>query len=297
MGSDAVLGIYRYVAPWIPHSNRLCRPSASGRQHDPPLMTDTDTPRLDAAVDIVDREADYISDERAAFDRFRARLSDIEPTHASTADGAVTGAGSTAIATAVSAQGEPGPGAPLRAARDAYRETVMAVRHYESEYGDTLRESLAEEFGAEVSTQVVDGRRLTPTLYRALRAGSESASDDRARFRRELERERESLASVRTALLDCHRRISRIENRSDGASTETLSRFDGRLAALEATCEDLADERQELIHGRSGVALSGVTGTSLPSFLYADLPTRCPGLLAVTDCLDRIYAARRNCLR
>ena len=260
-------------------------------------MTDTDTPRLDAAVDIVDREIDYISDERAAFDRFRARLSDIDPTPASTADGAVTGAGSTAIATAVSARSEPGPGVPLRAARDAYRETVMAVCHYESEYGDTLRESLVEEFGAEVSTGVVDGRRLTPTLYRALRAGSESASDDRASLRRELERERESLASVRTALLDCHRRISRIENRSDGASTETLSRFDGRLAALEATCEDLADERQELIHGRSGVALSGVTGTSLPSFLYADLATRCPGLLAVTDCLDRIYVARRNCLR
>lgn len=258
------------------------------------MTTTGDTPLTDALT-IVDRERRFVRDERAAFDRFRTRLSDIEPTAVEATD-ASAGVGA-AAATVVSARSDPSPGRPLRAVQEAYRETVMAVPHYETEYGDTLRANLTTEFSTEVASQVTDGTRLTPPLHRALVVGSESASEDRAQFQRSLERERDSLREVQPELVEVRRRVAGIEQSINRAPTETLSRLDGRLAALEATCGDLANERQRLVHGRSGVSLSGVTGTSLMSFLYGDCKRRCPALSAIAGCLDRIRDARERCLR
>ncbi|MFC7141588.1 hypothetical protein ACFQMA_17330 [Halosimplex aquaticum] len=259
-------------------------------------MTASNSAPLRTAIDIVDREIEYATDERAAFDRFRARLSNVDPTPPS-ATSATAGSGVTTMPAAVSTGGDPGPAASLRAVRTAYRETVMDVPHYEAEYGDTLRASLASEFCPEVATQVVDGRQLTPPLYRALWDGSESASDDRERFRRALERERESLVDIDGALAECDRRLAEIEPQLDDASTARLSRLDDRLADLEATCADLADERQSLVHGRPDVHLSGVAGTSLVTFLYGEFDARCPALSAIADRLQRIRDDRTRCLR
>lgn len=256
-------------------------------------MTASDHPALRNAIDVVDREIEYATDERAAFDRFRARLADVDPATPS----AMSAAGSGVATTPVSTRSEPAPAASLRAVRTAYRETVMDVPHYDAEYDDTLRENLTSEFGPEIAAQVVDGRQLTPPLYRALREGSESAGEDRERFRRALERERESLSAIERTLADCERRLAGIESELDRVTTERLSRLDDRLADLETTCAELASDRQELVHGRPDVRLSGVDGMSLVTFLYGDLDARCPALAAITDCLQRIREDRTRCLR
>ncbi|WP_436907960.1 DUF7260 family protein [Halosimplex marinum] len=261
-------------------------------------MTETPHDRVAEALRIVDREIEYSTDERAAFDRFRARLSNVEPWTPAAADGDATGpALGGAGPTAVAARSEPRAGAALRSVRAAYRETVMAVPHFEAEYDETLRASLAAEFGADVAAQVVDGARLTPPLYRALRAAADRAVDERRRFSRSLERERDSLAAVRDGLAACERRLDEIEGELDGADAERLSRLDERLADAEATCADLADERQRLVHGRPAVPLSGVDGVSLVTFLYGDRERRCPALAAVADCLERVRDLRARCLR
>jgi len=261
-------------------------------------MTDTPPERIADAVGTVDREIEYITDERVAFDRFRARLSKVDPWRPAESDGnavsAGLGGGGPALA---AARSEPRTGAGLRTVRTAYRETVMAVPHFEAEYDDTLSENLAAEFGADVATQVVDGTRLTPPLYRALAAAADRAVDERRRFRRALERERDSLVTVRDELAACERRLDDLVTDLDGADSARLSRLDERLADAESTCADLADERQQLVHGRPAVPLSGVDGVSLVSFLYSDRERRCPALAAVADCLERVRDLRTRCLR
>jgi len=270
-------------------------------------MTDSDHSELRDAIDAVDREIEYVSDERAAFDRFRARLTDIEPVEPSRASSVDVGIG----ATAVSTQRSPAATAPLRAVRTAYRETVMSVPHFDREYGEALETSIATEFGAEVSSQVVGGRQLTPPLYHALVTGSETASDEREQFRRTLDREHESLVPVRQRLADVDRRLDEIEQRldeldgehdgsggeHDDAAAETPSQLDGRLGDLEAVCADLAADRQDLLHRRPEVRLSGVTGTSLNAYLYSEFDANCPALSAITARLDRILESRVRCLR
>jgi hypothetical protein len=263
-------------------------------------MTDTDHSGLRDAIDAVDREIECVSDERAAFDRFRARLTDIEPVEPSRASSADVGIS----ATAVSVQRNPASTAPLRAVRTAYRETVMAVPHFDREYGETLETNIATEFGAEVASQVVGGRQLTPPLYRALLRGSETASDEREQFCRTLERERESVATVRQRLADVDRRLDDIDQRLDeldgergDAAAETRNRLDARLDDLEAVCADVAADRQDLLHCRPEVRLSGVTGTSLNTYLYGEFDASCPALAAITARLDRVLESRIRCLR
>lgn len=260
-------------------------------------MTETPHDRVADAVGTVDREIEYIADERAAFDRFRARLSKVEPWTPAEGEGGGAGALATAGATSVLSRSEPTTGTGLRTVRTAYRETVMAVPHFEAEYDDTLRANLAAECGADVAAQVVDGTRLTPPLYRALAAAADRAVDERSRFRRSLERERDSLTTVRDDLAACERRLDGIAADLDGADGEAPSALDERLADAESTCAKLADERQELVHGRPSVPLSGVDGVSLVSFLYGDRERRCPALAAVADCLERVRDLRTRCLR
>jgi hypothetical protein len=268
-------------------------------------MTETPHDRVVDAVGTVDREIEYIADERAAFDRFRARLSKVDPWTPATADGNATdavtaGTGPTVAGSAptlAAAQSEPRAGTGLRTVRTAYRETVMAVPHFEAEYDDTLRANLAAECGADVAAQVVDGTRLTPPLYRALAAAADRAVDERSRFRRSLERERDSLTTVSDDLAACERRLDEIAAELDGADVGSLGDLDERLADAEATCADLADERQRLVHGRPAVPLSGVEGVSLINFLYGDRERRCPALAAVADCLERVRELRTRCLR
>jgi len=260
-------------------------------------MTDTPHGRVADAVGVVDREIEYITDERAAFDRFRARLSKVDPWKPAEGGGSAAaglGEGGPALA---AARSESRAGAGLRTVRTAYRETVMSVPHFEAEYDDTLPENLGAEFGVDVATRVADGTRLTPPLYRALAAAADRAVDERRRFRHALDRERDSLVAVRDGLAACDRRLDEIVAELDGADTVALARLDERLADAESTCADLADERQQLVHGRPAVPLSGVDGVSLVSFLYGDRERRCPALAAVADCLERVRDLRTRCLR
>jgi hypothetical protein len=256
-------------------------------------MVQTCHPRIDRALEIVDRETDFAASERRAFERFRSRLTDEKPDlpRAQTDTGA---GGATALVTGVTAS----PGnASLRNVRAAYRETVMAVPHFESEYGGGLAENLAAEFGPDLAAQVADGQRLTPVLYDALLAASEACREERAAYERTLDEERESLRDVRRGLADCEARASELGDTVAAADdSRALAALDDRLAALEREVADLAAARQDLVHGRTARKLSGVSGESLTSFLYDNCEETCPALAAVASTTETIRSLRRECL-
>ncbi len=266
-------------------------------------MVRTTQPTIERARGRVETEIELVERERKAFRRFVARLHDMggeRPTPGEMdterpSAGETSAGGGPAVATVR----EPTPSEGLRAVRAAYRETVMAVPHYDREYGDTLAESMAAELGETLAGHVVDGQVLTPRLYEAVRAASERARDDRSDFLRHLGQERESLCEVAAELNDIESRLVELETRIDQAPTSAqLSRVDDALAALEERCTDLANRRQATIHGRSVRKISGVEGVSLLQYLYADrLATVTPALSDLADCLDAVRHQRTRCLR
>lgn len=255
-------------------------------------MVRTRQPTIDSALTCVGEEIDLVGTEREAFGRFLARLRDAQPTGFDAASRA-TGGGPTALTA-----GEAGTTTELREIRRAYRETVMAVPHYEREYGDTLRESLSEELGETLAGHVVDGQVLPPPIREALVAAVERARRNRGDFLGLLRRERESLETVAEGLNDVESRLVELDPRiATAPDSDQLAAIDSTLAALEQQCTDLATTRQETIHGRTVRRVSGIDGCSLVGYLYADMGTTTPALADVASCLDAIRHQRRRCLR
>ncbi len=79
---------------------------------------------------------------------------------------------------------------------DIYRETVMSVDHYTDLYGDTLEESLAQEFGPEVATTMTTSDQLTPQLRDRLVNCSQQARESRQSLLQGLKSEHTALEAA-----------------------------------------------------------------------------------------------------
>jgi hypothetical protein len=258
-------------------------------------MIETRQPRIETAREIVDGEIDAVSAEQRAFADFGARLADLEHT-VRTTPGPTLAAGSGGLSTLARTDGASAGG--LRQVRSAYRDTVMAVPHYEAEYDDSLAENVATEFGSELARCVATGNDLTPMTYEALVEETEQARLERARFLAALRRERASLRRIESALNDAERRAVAVADRVNGASTpETIDAVDEELRDLERRCDDLSTQRQETIHHRTVSNLSGIGDGSLSQYLYANRDSRFPALADVADCIETIQNLRQYCLR
>jgi hypothetical protein len=138
--------------------------------------------------------------------------------------------------------------------------------------------------------------RATAASYYAYH-GVVPGAADRETLLPALERERESLQSVRNTLDDCERRGSALgANARRTTDSVRLDSIDNQLAEIEIDCESAAATRQQLLHGRSAAALSGIGGTSLVRYLYGDCLVTCPALADIVACLDTIRRHRRYCL-
>lgn len=257
-------------------------------------MTETSQPRTEAAIEVTDREIEYTTAERDAFRSFRSRLERVDPTPASAARARPAGVGGVALV-----GGDRPSDSAGEAVRTAYRGTVMAVPHFDREYGDTLRECLAAEFSAAIAAAVTGPEPLTETHLDALAAAADRAVRERGEYLRAVRRERDSLTDVQETLDRCERAAMAVGQAIDDTPSGSgrLSEFDDRLATLESECDAAAVSRQRLLHGRSTATLSGVDGTSFAAFLYGDHETTCPALADIADCLSTIRRHRRRCLR
>lgn len=253
-------------------------------------MVETKQPTTEQAITLAEEEIELLEAETDAFERFLANLRDVETNSSGTVTSGVPPVGTVDV--------KPVPVEGLRTVRKAYRETVMAVPHYEEEYGDTFHESVAEELGEVLAGHIADGEVLTAPVYRALTAASEEARDNRRAFLRHLHHERDSLRDIEAELNDTERRVADLAERARAASrSPQLASIDTELASLERQCVTVANRRQSTIHGRSVRTLSGIDGTSLVRYLYTGMETVMPALSDTATLLNTIRYQREQCLR
>lgn len=256
-------------------------------------MVETRQPTIERASAIVEREIELVTDEQEAFERFGSRLRDVTPSTPEAAGRSTDPAGATAL---VASRSVPAPG--MTEIRTAYRETVMDVPHYDSEYGDSLRDSMQAEFGEQLARHVVDGQALVPVIHEALLEASAAANDDRGDYCQLLERERDSLQSIESDLNDLEARVVDLGERIT-ATTESseLASIDATLRSIETECTDLANERQQVIHNRTTRSFSGIEASSLVRYLYDGTGFVFPALTDISTCLDSVRHERTRCLR
>jgi len=129
-----------------------------------------------------------------------------------------------------------------------YKETVMSVPHYETEYGETVPESLAAELGPDTATSLAANGTLSPPAKHSLVRRSCKVADSRASLADAIETELDALSDTNTNLAGIDRRRRRLVdhlagiNGSDaGAAIDVWERLDD----LEAEAEAVAADRQQ----------------------------------------------------
>jgi hypothetical protein len=237
------------------------------------------TTRIDAARTVVAEERACVRAEYEAFDAFDRRIADLPTVAAATGPPLVT---------------DPRPADPsLARIRTAYEETVMGVPHYEAEYGDTVAESLAVEFGDELAAALVGGTALTPEFLDAVRAAAAAARREREAFLETLDREDESLAAAADAVADVRGTLDALDDgHHDTREFDDLRDLWARLSDLEARADGIGMRRQETIRSQRG-NLPGVPA-DLTEYLYADLAVSYPVLATVADLGDDVDRVRRR---
>jgi hypothetical protein len=181
----------------------------------------------------------------------------------------------------------------LERARTAYEETVMSVPHYDRDYGDTLAESLAAEFGDDIAAALVDGPALTPELGDVLRAAVAASRRERTQFLDVLAHEAESLGRIANDLASIRADLERLDDRplSERGFDDLRTLWD-RVGDLEARLDGVAMRRQETLDGHRG-GLPGVP-RNLQDYLYVDLSVTYPGLVAIAELGSTHRRARRR---
>ncbi|MFC7226443.1 hypothetical protein N0B31_03430 [Salinirubellus salinus] len=234
---------------------------------------------------VVREEHSRAAAERDAFERFRRRVESVDATPTSLPDGGQLLGGGTLT------RSRP-PDDRLDTVRDAYRETVMAVDHYEAEYDESLPTNLGAEFGDGVADALEGGQTFSPALRQTLLEGATEASERRARLCRALDSESVTLREAASTLREVEDLLDETEGPTLSESYETLRRRWDRLDAAETTLERVVDENQGDIHRGYGVAPRMGGPVALHEYLYDSQPYTHPVLAESTQLLDAVHAAQ-----
>ncbi|WP_053947937.1 DUF7260 family protein [Halolamina sediminis] len=173
--------------------------------------------------------------------------------------------------------------------RDAYRETVMDVEHFERDYGESLPVNLANEFGDGVAGAVVANDTLSPQVKRAVIASAKKSHTRRDRYLDTLDTERQRLDRAGDALDDAATRCAELDgNRLRLQSFEDLrARFD-RLDETRESLETALSRRQVQIHEGVTFGWQRRDSESVYRYLYRDMDATYPVLADGARVLARI---------
>jgi hypothetical protein len=140
------------------------------------------TAPIEGALAHLDEEVTQLRAEQQAFEQFAERVA------------ALTVASSQpATQSAVTSVTDGPAAATTRDVRAIYRETVIALAHYDDVYSDTLAESFAHEFGPDIATALTEEMPVTPLLQQHVCTAATQAASERTAFLETLATERSAL--------------------------------------------------------------------------------------------------------
>lgn len=243
-----------------------------------------------SAIEVVATDRDRTTSERKAFTRFSDRLSEFS----------VAG---------VASKTNPPRHTPAQAVLDQtfisrsesqitrvcklYRETVMGVDHYSEEYGDSLGESITDEFGSETAAALANTDHLTPQLRDRLLEASNRAQKSRHALLQGLKHEHSALQDADETLSELGAGLNDILSAQSSLQTwpdEELTTAQKNLHERERKCNRLATDRQTTLHEQR-VPSTHHIDLEFIEYLYRSLPVTYPVLTDITSLTDTLRTA------
>lgn len=221
----------------------------------------------------VSEERDRVASEMRAFQDFASRVDATSP--GPTSPDAM-GRGATLV---VDSSGE-----DLEHVRRMYRETVMAVDHYEEDYGESMGENLVEEFGQDVATALVNGPGYTPVLQSVLLDTVDRSIEGRRTMLGDLDEEAASLGRHHDRLAGAQSTVEEIRQAPLSADPSVLATRLGRLDRAETAIVDAVQNRHRSLAERCAFELA--------RYLYDELPIPSPVLAEAGLLVEEIRVQR-----
>ena len=245
---------------------------------------------LPRARDRCDDERERTRTEARAFGQFARRVAriDVTPVRGVQTQHASAGTVATSLA-------QPPDDRGLRDVREAYRETVMSVDHYEDEYDESLAANMTEEFDRDLATAVTDGGQLTPQVKRVVLECAFEARDRREEFLESLSVEADALVEAEDTLADVDETLVELNERPlIDRSYDELEEVWYQLGALSDRIETVLENRQATIHRSDGSSDRFTDPWTMYAYLYGSLPTSHPVLAEGARLLEEIQRAERR---
>lgn len=235
----------------------------------------------------LERELERVRAELAAFDAFQSRVRGVSPANQTVAPSGAAGTLRTASSS---------PRSPADRVVAAYRETLMALSHYEEDYGDTVVESISAELGDTVASALCTRSDFSPLVKHQTLVAAREAGQRRASFRESIRTEADSLASARATLADLEDAVAELEA-TPAAEIDPDDRYDRReaVARLRRRGDRLAADRQETLRA-STIPVRGDEVSPVVHF-YRSLPTSYPILSALGTLGGRLNAVEADVAR
>lgn len=184
----------------------------------------------------------------------------------------------------------------LQRIQDTYRETVMAVPHYEDEYGEDLQENMAIELSPEIATAVVEGNHYSPQLQHLLVNQARLASHRREDLLEIVTAEDSSLTEAQQQLHETTLLLEQtVESSLKDHSFSELQTHEKALHTRIERCEQLLTDRQEKLHQRS--RKSSRPEKQLYQYLYTQVEVTFPVLNATLETIQKLRVHRQNVIR
>lgn len=247
--------------------------------------------RIPDAVATLREEQRRLRDERDAFQKFARRVASLEDASSQMGSASPDRSAGSEEAMILQTDGaEPVSPDSLERVQEIYRDTVMAVPHYEEDYDESLKTNMATEFGPEIAEAVVTGETFTPQLKIVLVQSAQQAHQERAGFLRLLEYERENLTSAKRSLHRLHDNVDAIEKSLQRRSARELIEHWKQLDEFEETCRDILRERQSQLHE----TVENRSDMEAQEYLHQTVDWTYPMLNDGLDCVSRIRDVKRD---
>ena len=171
-----------------------------------------------------------------------------------------------------------------------YRETVMAVDHYDDVYDDSFEASISAEFGADVLFLISAASAYSPVIKQRLLDAAQQCIDSRQVFLKILEDEYATLTDAQSTVREIRQRVVKLDEELQGLSdTQPTSQYE-TLQSLTDECKEWLQRRQEQIHARRSERLSDDPScTDLCSYLYQTLEVNHPILAILVEVMEIIH--------
>lgn len=177
----------------------------------------------------------------------------------------------------------------------AYEETMMAVPHYDEEYGETLFVNMAAEFGSDIATAVTEGSEFTSPLKSAIVEKSRESYKQREQLLSGLDTEASELRSAESSAQSINHSLD--EFTASDASSLSYDELQGwwhQLNDLERSCTDILKNRQLHIHSRAVTSNAQIENTTFNEYLYGSLGVVYPVLVSFAELNEQIRQAKRS---